>query len=498
MAYLTNTTENFERFSSKISNFNWDEILITEDPNLPVDIFSSTLNDLYCSCFPVVTKYISHKRIMNPWLSACIMNRIKEKSRHFKLYKRGLISKDLYNRVNSSVNKLIIRAKNTYYLNRFNSFKSNQKKTWDTINSLMGSKKSQNLLGDLVSQGETLTTDVEKANAFNDFFCSIGNKLDAELPSSTLSPTFYCSSQSLNSFFFMAPVTEDECSFVISKLKFTKCNLNTIPTYIFIKIRDLICQPLSQIINSSFDLGIFPSSLKIARLTPVFKKGETSKPSNYRPIASLSNISKVFERCVSVRLMKFFTDSGTISGTQYGFQKGKSTLGALYQLTEQIYETFNSRKFQMVALLDSSKAFDTVQPNILLRKLELVGIRGLPLKWLGSYLSDRQYYVQVGDCKSCLNTINIGLPQGSILGPICYLIYVNEFSNISKCVSSILFADDTTVSFSHNDYDSVTSTMSNELKLVSEWVLANRITFNAEKLSWCTFQKGYCLVRGLM
>ena len=221
--------------------------------------------------------------------------------------------------------------------------------------------------------------------------------------------------------------------------------------------------------------------MKIARITPIHKEGSFTEPSNFRPISSLSYLSKVYEKFFSLRLIKFFNKYSLISSKQFGFLRGVSTFDALMSLTEEIYAAMNEKKHFLATIIDVKKAFDCVNHNILLQKLEYYGIRGTPLNWLTSYLTDRKCYVEVDSYKSTLNTINIGVPQGSILGPLLFLIYVNNLPKFSDIMQTQLFADDTILFNKGPDIDLLTDSTNSELIKLNKWTRANKLTIHAGK-----------------
>jgi retron-type reverse transcriptase len=225
----------------------------------------------------------------------------------------------------------------------------------------------------------------------------------------------------------------------------------SIPIHILKEYSELLVNPLTCIVNKSLREGIFPALLKSARVCPIFKKGDKCKSENYRPISLLSNLSKVFERVFYSKLEHFLTEHEIIYKLQFGFRKKYSTNHALLSITEQIRHYLDKGTFACGVFVDLEKAFDTVNHNILLSKLDHYGIRGRSNIWLKSYLSNRDQVVKVNDSTSSKMNINCGVPQGSILGPLLFIIYINDMNKaVENCITHH-FADDTNILHADKD-----------------------------------------------
>ena len=250
------------------------------------------------------------------------------------------------------------------------------------------------------------------------------------------------------------------------------------------KVFDLILPHMTNLCNNSFETGEFPSKMKISKVSPIFKKGNSKQCSNYRPIAILPVLSKLVEKLFSVRLTSFLVNNNTISPSQYGFQKNKSTTMACINYYELIAEALLKKQTVISISLDLSKAFDSISHKILLQKLNYYGIRGTPLKWLESYLSQRQQCVALNNGKSLSNLeyLTNGVPQGSILGPQLFLLYINDIVKTSNKLSFILYADDSTILFTY-DYQTPNPELilNKELQHISDWITSNRLQLNVNK-----------------
>ena len=352
----------------------------------------------------------------------------------------------------------------------------------------MGRERSFNPAMELFDGNELLSDEKRIADCFNDFFSSIANKLSAELPSSR-SPFSMHSASNFNHTFHLNNTTPLECDNIIKNLKNTKTKLNELPVDLFKRVRSSILCPISKLINSIFSTGIYPMAFKTSRITPIYKKGDPKDPSNYRPISCLPYLSKVVEKCVAARLKDYFHQTSMISLRQYGFQKSKSTVDALINFTENIYQSLNNREHNLSIFVDMSKAFDTVSHEILISKMEMYGIKQVNLAFFKNYLSNRKCFVRIGSRESEMKPLNTGVPQGGVLGPLMFLIYINDLPQNCKELQPLLFADDTTLSYSHYNYEKVLTECVTGMETVVEWCLQNKITLNKEKTEAIIFSK---------
>ena len=471
--------EYFEFLMWQVSNVDWNSILLLDDPEMSCNRFLNIIDDLYCLSFPLKIKKVSEKRLQAPWLNQSVKQKIKFKSQCLKNYKAGIISNETYNPIRNSVNRLVKKAKNEYYERSFDSYKTQPRKAWKLMHDLMGKENVRSNIDSITVNNEEIVDSKDIAENFIEYFSNVGNQLDSILEYSELNPCQYVKQN--NNCFYLFPVSKSEIENIVMNLKLTKSSVHSLPVKLFKKLIPFLLEPLFTIINASFSTGIFPSILKRARLTPVFKSGNKNDRSNYRPISSLHYVSKIFERCMVIRLTKFFFKYDLFSKSQFGFLKGRSTADALVHLTEFIYRGLDQAEHNVNIMIDLKKAFDTVNHKILLQKMFRYGIRGVCLNWFESYLKDRECFTCINSKNSQSRFLNIGVPQGSVIGPILFLIYINDLPNLSDKVITTLYADDTTLTFSGPNSATLIDEVNSHLEKLRMWSNSNRLTINASK-----------------
>ena len=253
---------------------------------------------------------------------------------------------------------------------------------------------------------------------------------------------------------------------------------------------EIILKPLTVIINQCLKISIFPNQLKKAKIVPIFKSGDDTLFTNYRPISLLPSSSKVVEKVIFIQLYAYFETNGLFYGSQYGFRKRHSTEFAALELVDKLLNMMDKGQVPLGIFLDLSKAFDTLDHNILMKKLEFYGVSDGPGKLLESYLSNRKQFVVFDDIKSQVLDIKTMVPQGFILGPLLFLIYITDIVKSSSFFKFILFADDTTLFAPINTNNKETANIINvELEKLITWLKLNKLSLNFSKTKFCIFHK---------
>ena len=391
----------------------------------------------------------------------------------------------------------IKNAKHQYYFDTFTIHKNNMKKTWKTIDETLNRGKSRTQFPNKFTiDNKSITDHKEIADQFNIFFANIGAKLSSgnDWHNEDKSFSDYLNNPTENRFNFSV-INVSEVLMIINKLKNKNLSgVDEISNKLLKAIGTELAKPLTIIINQCLLTGIFPDLLKIAKVKPLFKRGDACQLNNYRPISLLPTISKVFERVIYSQLYTYFSENNLLSEQQYGYRAQHSTELASVKLVDNIItqmDCVHDVKTPVTIFCDLSKAFDCLNYNIFLSKMEYYGVSGTSLALVKSYLTNRYQYVQFESCKSDLLEIKTGIPQGSILGPLFFNILINDIVNSSIQFSFLMYADDTTIYFNLEDFpaNNREQEINRELEKVNIWFQLNKLTLNVDKTKCMLFHK---------
>jgi hypothetical protein len=388
---------------------------------------------------------------------------------------------------------LLSIAEKNYYSEKFKLMAGNIRETWKLIGSLLNNNQQNEISNFFVIDGIEITNKQKIVDKFNDYFVSIGSRLASAVPDSAASFKDYLKLPNLDTF-SLVQTTSTEIIDIVTKLKNKwSSGFDNIPVNLLKMSIIYIAYPISQLINCSFNAGIFPESLKFAKVCPIYKTGEKTCFSNYRPISILPSFSKIFEKAVFNRFMSFLEINNVLIKNQYGFRQNYSTYMALMEMYDKISFAIDNGKFAIGIFIDLLKAFDTLNHNILSNKLQYYGVRGAALDWFRSYLTNRKQCVYLNGVYSSFKPIDCGVPQGSILGPLLFILYINNIIACSSVLNLILFADDTNLFYSNANICELVKIVNEELLKLSDWFRANKLSLNAKKTSFMMFGNKHIL-----
>jgi hypothetical protein len=487
---------NDDEFGNQLKVINWDPLFEGKNINEQVSIILGKTNGLLDEMAPV--RRLTKKEInlrQNPWITRGILKSMRSRD---QLYKEFVKERDItkknnlhtaYKTSRNHIITLIRRSRNSFYASYFEEHKTNAKKTWEGIREVINvSKKNKTMPTKLVKSDAEIVGDKNMAGAYNEFFVNIGNMVEQKIPISEKSFSSYLGTSASNSI-FLKNVENKEVLAMLTQLNSSKsCGPNSIPSNLLKTHALHFVEPIKFVINKSLIEGSFPNILKIAEVCPIYKKGAKSKCENYRPISLLSNLSKLFERAMHTRIYEFLEKSDALYNLQFGFRKNFSTNHALLSIVEEIRKNLDSKTFSCGVFVDLEKAFDTVNHAILIKKLDFYGIRGPANSWFLSYLSNRKQMVRLNQTISLPLNITCGVPQGSILGPLLFLIYINDMHRSIKYSIVHHFADDTNLLYSHKNPKVLRKHMNEDLKLLFNWLCANRLSLNVSKTEFIIFR----------
>ena len=425
-----------------------------------------------------------------PWITDEIRSLAKQKQ---TMYKKSLRLdqnhpyKQQYITIKNTMNRLRNTAKRTYYYNKLATEVHDMKATWQTINEVIGKpRRKETQINRLIIDNKEITDTQHIANELNHFFAHVGEKQSNEMQANNIEHyTNFMHTTHPNSI-YLTPTTEEEIHTITMRMKSKRSTgHDDMSTQHLKQILPGILYPLQILFNRSIDEGIFPQKLKHAKIKPLHKKNEKDQMTNYRPISLLPAISKILEKLIHKRLYSFLTSQHIISDRQYGFRPKLSTSDALCTFLSDTYTHLNSQHFTTAAFLDLSKAFDTIKHSILFHKLHNYGIRGASLNLIKSYLTNRTQYCVISNIHS--NTIQLppyGVPQGSVLGPLFYLIYTNDICNAISHASLIQFADDTTLYCSGPNLTDLRTNITSDLTRLVSYFSSNSLQLNLSKTNY--------------
>ena len=486
------TDKNKQKFKNELLLINWSNMLSpSTNVNDSYNKFIAAILKAYEKCFPL-TRMSRRACKDKKWVTKGLKKSSKVKN---KLYKTFLLTKNptdemKYRNYKRIYRNVVRRAEVLYYNEQFDSKINNAKQIWSNLNRVCSAKKNKktNVVVDkLIVDGCEIVDYAKISDAFNKYYCNVGPSLVKHLPTTSATFIDYLHPSILNSI-SVESVTIDELFLLINTLKCNKsCGPDGISPQLIKDNSEYLCEPLAYLFNLSLTHGVVPDNLKIAKVVPIFKKGDVHLTSNYRPISLLSIFNKLLEKLVYKRLYGFFEKNHVLYSHQFGFRRNHSTSMALIEVIDSCYENLDKNYKGIGIHFDLQKAFDTVDHQILLHKLYNYGVRGIMYNWIKDYLTNRKQFTAVNNVSSTLGDIVCGVPQGSVLGPLLFLIYINDISIAVPDEKLKLFADDTNLFIFGSDWSVVEKRANICLKKMEKWFIANKLSLNAEKTCYTAF-----------
>lgn len=484
----TNTTRrvDYARFSEDLSAVDFSHIYGLDDVDAATNYFIKTLETLVIRNSKEI-KTSNRKKILKPWVTPGVLRCLKNRDKLHKKLKTDPDNVTLqitYKRYRLFCCNILKKLKREFETSQLQNANNNNKKLWKVIKEITHTEKPKVTPTELIDPKDPL----KSINNVNNYFAEIGKSLAEKLrPTNDHSPSITL--KSCPNSFVLLPVDEHEIDKLISNLK-SDCavGLDMISANLVKDNKNHLVKPITYICNLAFSTGVFPTVFKKSKIVPIHKSGTRDCVGNYRPISILPTLSKILERAINKRFVKYLEDNNLLSSSQFGFRAKKSTSEAVQDLVNFVVTNLDKKEKVIVIFLDLAKAFDTVSIPILLTKLESLGIRDIQLKLFESYLTGRTQCVQIANQSSEEAKVQYGVPQGSILGPSLFLAYINDLCQLDLDMAKIItFADDTALLFKGNTWKEAFYNAQRGFNVVTNWLKDNILTLNVGKTKFITF-----------
>ena len=427
---------------------------------------------------------------IQPWMTPGLLRSISKRNKLLKEFLNCRSSENLnkFRKYRNSLRLAMRHAKKAYYRNQFEKNSQNPKHLWaDLLQAAQIKTHSQDLPDRFEVGGKDVDNPTDIADLFNKYFAQVAPSLEKSLGPSFKNPISYMSHIVVPDVMTFRPVTEDNVMQIAASLKDASAGLDNITSKLVKSILPSILTHVTYLVNLCLSKNVFPNIFKTALITPVFKAGSRSQFSNYRPISVLSVFSKILEKIMFQQLTSFIFDNNILYEYQFGFRSKHSTYMPIALLHDHVTSNLAKGNISTSIYLDLARAFDTVNIDILLAKLKVYGISGDSLVLLKSYLSERSHILKYKGITSGPQEVTCGVPQGSVLGPLLFLLYINDLSSVSSEAKFLLFADDTAIFYTASSINNLQASVSVSFPKILEWLHSNRLSLSASKTFYQIF-----------
>lgn len=480
--------ENLDNLKIELSQTNWEAVRKENDTSKKTEIFNATFSKLFDKHCPVQTVKFNNKiHSEKEWMTKGLL---QSRNKKMKLHSRWIQTKnpkhhEKYKEYLSIFEKVKKQAISDHYKELYQNNYKDSRKMWQITNNILQRKQKQQgpEVKFLENNGKKITSSKEIANAFNQHFVSIGQKLAEKFEKNNNFLHHMPEANKAN--FTFKVITKKDFFQTVKSLKNKKSSgYDHISNKLIKFLRNELCEPIKNIINSSLCNSKVPSDWKIAKVIPLHKGGDMADMNNFRPISLLSALSKIMEKTVHQQLYSFL-ENKLLCNNQFGFRKKCETTQAVTNYLKNIQEN-DDKKYHISIFIDIKKAFDSVNHEFLLKKLEILGVRGPANNWFRDYLRNRKQSTIFRNDKSEEQPLNCGVPQGSILGPLLFLVYINDMPGVTRLLTT-LFADDTTYQNSSNSIHELEKETNEELNKIAVWFEDNNLTLHPKKTRYILF-----------
>ena len=478
-----------QKLEHELRGVSWNNVLQSADPN-------RCCHELMNIIDKIMSKFLKTKKKTNrknslPWIDSSIRQLMKKRDLALKesLKSHTGTAVALYKGLRNQVTKELRKAKSAYYINVITEAKGNSSLIWKQINSLIKPQITKNTVKELKINNQTISESRQIAQALNDYFVESVEEMARSFKSNGCVTT--STAEKIGHSFELHEVSQNQVIEIINNLKTTHSkDLSNLDVAFAKKHMITLAKPLTHLINTSMVSGKFPEEWKQARVIPIFKSGAVDLVSNYRPISILPVLSKILEKIVAKQLTAYLESNSYIHPLQFGFRTKFSTESANCYLLEKIKSYLDKGSLVGAVFLDLKRAFDTVNHSILISKLANYNFSQNTLAWFTSYLSNRNQCVMINNTKSSFSQIKTGVPQGSVLGPILFSLYINDLPKSCQGADFQMYADDAVIYAHGTTATAVSKKLTEYLEAVANWLDNSCLTLNVDKTVSMCFSSG--------